>query len=286
MSIERFFAIDVETANPNMGSICQIGLVRFESGEEVESHSILVDPKTWFDEINVGIHGISEQHVQGAKTFAEIYHWLDETTRDEVVVCHTHFDRVALAQACGRYSKPTLGCRWLDSARVTRRTWSEFSAKGYGLANVASFLGIQFKHHDALEDARTAGNIILKAMEHSKLDVEGWIKSVARPIGSVMPIRRTGDGDGALLGEAIVFTGALQIPRREAADRAAEAGADVHPAVTKNTTLLVVGDQDIDKLAGKDKSSKHLKAEQLIAAGQQIRVLGETDFMALCAMTG
>jgi DNA polymerase-3 subunit epsilon len=92
---------------------------------------------------------------------------------------------------------------------------------------------------------------------------------------------RAGDGDGPLLGETITFTGALEIPRRVAADQAADAGADVAPGVTRRTTMLVVGDQDISKLNGGAKSSKHLKAEELIAQGHAIRIMGETDFMAL-----
>jgi DNA polymerase-3 subunit epsilon len=43
----------------------------------------------------------------------------------------------------------------------------------------------------------------------------------------------------------------------------------------------VVGDQDISRLGGKDKSSKHVKAEELIAKGQKIRILGESDFLAM-----
>ena len=78
-----------------------------------------------------------------------------------------------------------------------------------------------------------------------------------------------------------MFTGALAIPRREAADVAAEAGCVVADGVTKATTLLVVGDQDIRVLAGQEKSAKHRKAESLIAKGQAIRILGESDFQLL-----
>jgi len=46
---------------------------------------------------------------------------------------------------------------WLDTARVARRTWDAVARKGYGLANLASMLGIEFKHHDALEDAKATG---------------------------------------------------------------------------------------------------------------------------------
>ena len=66
----------------------------------------------------------------------------------------------------------------------------------------------------------------------------------------------------------IVFTGTLQITKHEAADLAAKIGCDVGQGVTMKTTLLCVGDQDVSKLAGHSKSSKHRKAEGLIAKGQ------------------
>ena len=280
----RFVSVDVETANPNMSSICQIGMVMFEEGREVRGESVLVDPQTWFDPANVGIHGIDEDTIRGAKTFDQLHGWLREWTTDHIVVCHTHFDRVAFQQACDGSRLPALSCTWLDSARVTRRAWPQFAQRGYGLANVAHYCGVTFQHHDALEDARAAGLILLKAIEHTGHDLAEWLTLVKRSMGGSNAIRRVGDGEGGLVGEAIVFTGALELPRREAADRAAQAGADVLPGVTKNTTVLVVGDQDFATLNGHAKSSKHLKAEALIAAGQSIRIIGETDFMALSAV--
>ena len=55
-------------------------------------------------------------------------------------------------------------------------------------------------------------------------------------------------------------------------------GCQVAPSVTKKTTILVVGDQDISKLAGHEKSIKHRKAELLVAEGYSIRIIRETDF--------
>ncbi len=86
---------------------------------------------------------------------------------------------------------------------------------------------------------------------------------------------------GPLLGEVVVFTGALMIPRNTAAALAADLGCEVGTSVTKKTTLLVVGDQDVEKLAGHKKSVKHRKAEELISKGQSIRILRESDFQEL-----
>ena len=44
---------------------------------------------------------------------------------------------------------------------------------------------------------------------------------------------------------------------------------------------MVVGNQDLDRLAGKTKSAKHLRVEELAAKGFPIRILQERDFVAL-----
>lgn len=279
----RFIAVDLETANPRMSSICQIGIVAFEDGQEVGAEARYVDPRDYFDPYNVAIHGITEDDVRGAPCFSDLHSWLCQQTSGQIVACHTHFDRVALAQACGRHLLEPLPCNWLDTAQVARRAWSDIAHSGYGLSNLARKFGIEFQHHDALDDARTAGLVLIRAIEETGFDLAEWIERCRHRSSSGAQIRREGDGDGPLLGESIVFTGALQLPRRQAADLAHEAGAAVEAGVTKHTTLLVVGDQDLDKLAGHEKSSKHRKAEALIAKGQPIRILGEADFMIMCA---
>lgn len=280
-----FFAIDVETANASFASICQIGLVEFRDGQEVAAYSWLVDPQDYFDEYNIAIHGITAKKVAGSPTFAKVGVDIAGLLGSATLVCHTHFDRVAMRQACERHKVSHPSCQWLDSARVVRRTWDDFAVSGYGLANVASSLGISFKHHDALEDARTAGLILLAAITHSGTQLDEWHARVRASIsGTTTRISREGDGDGPLLGERLVFTGALTMTRSSAADMAHEMGGAVDPGVTKATTILVVGDQDISRLKSHSKSGKHLKAEQLISKGQRIRVLGETDFLAFHKM--
>ncbi len=71
------------------------------------------------------------------------------------------------------------------------------------------------------------------------------------------------------------------MPRHEAADAAAGAGCEVATSVTERTTLLVVGNQDVRKLVGQEKSSKHRKAEELINESQKIRIISESDFQRI-----
>ena len=143
-----FIAIDVETANPDMASICQIGLVACQNGRLSDEWKTYVDPKDYFDGFNVSIHGIDESVVRGAPTFAELSDTLHSHLDGKVVVCHTHFDRVALSQAARRYEINAPECTWLHSASVARRTWNACAWRGYGLSKVCEIIGYQFKHHD------------------------------------------------------------------------------------------------------------------------------------------
>jgi DNA polymerase-3 subunit epsilon len=119
----QFVAIDVETANPDMGSICQIGVARFVEGELAEEWSTLIDPEDYFDDVNVAIHGIEPEMVIGKPTLPQVADHLRTTLENTVSVCHTHFDRVALLRACLKYSFDPISTNWLDSARVVRRPW-------------------------------------------------------------------------------------------------------------------------------------------------------------------
>jgi DNA polymerase III subunit epsilon len=115
-----------------------------------------------------------------------------------------------------------------------------------------------------------------------------WARRIKQPINPEYSsqgaaIQRTGNPEGDLHGEVVVFTGSLQMLRNQAADLASKIGCNVASGVTKETTLLVVGDQDITRLSGKEKSSKHMKAEELISKGQKIRIIQESDFNDLVA---
>ena len=279
----QFVAIDVETANPNCSSICQVGVVAFRNGMLHKSWESLVNPEDYFDGMNISIHGIDERLVRNAPKWGEIHEQLAEWLQGKIVISHSAFDRVALTRASEKYRVLPHACTWLDTTRVVRRTWPAFAQRGYGLANVSKHLNICFEHHNAVEDARATGEIFLRAMAVTGLSVERWLERVKQPLDpqTAEPIIRDANPDGALYGERLVFTGSLSMPRRETADAAAAAGCGVENGVTKHTTLLVVGDQDIYRLAGHDKSSKHRKAEELMSKGQRIRIVGESDFQRL-----
>lgn len=159
----RFFALDVETANNDRGSICQIGVACVRPDNSIETWMTYVDPQVdrW---MFTYLHGISARTVQGAPTFAEVLPVLQDALKGAVVYQHSSFDGSAIAAACGNCGLPNPQWNWRDSVHVARAAWPELRGNGgHGLASLKRHLGLVFEHHDAGEDARAAAEVVLRA---------------------------------------------------------------------------------------------------------------------------
>ncbi len=240
METLTFNAIDVETANADRASICQIGIVHVRDGVITDHWQSLIDPNAWFDPLNVSIHGINAQDVKNSPSFSDIRGELDRLS-GSILISHTSFDRVSVERALKEHDLEPLRVTWLDSARIVRRAWPEqYGKSGWGLKNVATDLDIVFNHHDALEDARAAAEIVLRACTATDTEIADWLhlvnRSIFPPSDRASVFGPEANPDGSLYGETILFTGELSVPRREASKLAAQAGCNVADNVSKKVT--------------------------------------------------
>ncbi len=276
----RFIALDVETACSDAASICQIGLACVWPDNRIHTFSTLVNPRTDFDAFNTRLHGIGPHHVRNAPGFDEVIDLLFPLLSRHHLVQHSNFDKQAVNAASRTYGQDAPDFRWIDSVTIARRAWPELKGNGgHGLGNLKKVLNLEFRHHDAGEDARAAAQVILHAETHMGVPFD----ELVAPKRKVYPssVTRKGNAAGPYAGAVVVFTGALGLSREAAADLAAQSGMTVKAGVTRLTTYLVVGDQDLTVSGGHSKSSKHRKAEEMQAAGHPIRIIGETMFKAM-----
>lgn len=164
-----FVVIDVETACSRVSSIYQVGIVGFRNGREVFAYESLVDPCDEFSPFNIRIHGIEADHCVGQPTFADVHETVAGHLTGRITAAHSHFDKGALAAACRVHDRAMIETTWLDSVRVAKRAWPQLESHRLGV--LARFLGLQHKHHDALSDARAAGMVIVKAIDHTGIDL-------------------------------------------------------------------------------------------------------------------
>lgn len=169
----RFAAIDFETANSFVGSICAVGLVIMNGGCVEESKFWLVKPHRTcrrFDPFNVAIHGIRESDVAGAPEFDALYNEeiLPRIDGGIVAAHNAAFDMSALRHVLGLYRIEYPDIRYLCTYKASVRTWADL--EDHRLDTVSKFLSFEFKHHDALEDALACANILLEVFRKHRTD--------------------------------------------------------------------------------------------------------------------
>ena len=198
----KFTAIDVETANQSRSSICQVGIVDVYKGEVQDSVCFEVNPEEKFSSFNVGIHGIDEEAVKDSKTLPQIYDELSRRIGGTVLVSHSGFDRDALDKAANKYGLQPIQATWLDSSIIARHAWPKYKS-GWRLKRIADDLDITFKHHDAGEDARVAAEIVLRACEHTGVDIYGWIESTGTTVHNKSALSTTQQNSVTSLAEVL-----------------------------------------------------------------------------------
>lgn len=301
-----FVAVDFETANSFRGSPCSIGLVVVRGGKIVEEYGLLMRPPLAtgpddFDEFNVGLHDIDWERVKNEPEFIEIWNRLLPVIGDLPLVAHyAAFDtgvlRDSLYQSDASWPSLSYTCTVVASRRLLK-------LPSYSLPYVAAALEIDLgKHHDALSDARVAAQIMIGLCQlASQNDLDSLLNSLSIRWGMIsegnwrgstvkqlrfgLPAPRSdANPDHFLFRKHVVITGVLPsgIIRREAQDRIAYFGGFPQENVTKETSLLVIGDLDPRMLApGAAMSSKMAKAIKLQSEGQDVELISGVDFLPI-----
>ena len=151
----RIVALDVETPNGKVPAICQIGLVVEEHGDIVKTESILVNPETWFDGINIQIHGITPADIADAPTFPEVWTRIAGYFSDSVIVAHNAaFDLGVITGTLERYGIPVPPITYACTVQMARRRFARETYGSYRLDTLCAAFDIPLEnHHDALCDA-------------------------------------------------------------------------------------------------------------------------------------
>lgn len=296
-----FLAIDFETACGSRASACSVGYAKFCDGQLVETGETLISPglkASEWDAFNMSIHGISPEDVVGAPSFAEAWQMIQQKHRDVPLVAHNAaFDMSVIRAELSRAGHvPDTPLQYTCSAALARLAWPEMVS--VSLSVVTDRLGIDLDHHDAKSDAIASGSVAIQAAQTLQCTTIGdalrearidwsWINADLTWDTGHRVLRATDfepaedcDPTHPLYGKTVVFTGKLQsMTRRDAFGMLSKVGGAPGNGVTRRTSILVVGEQDLARLAAGDTtSSKMKKAAELRATGLNIEIIDEAEF--------
>jgi DNA polymerase III epsilon subunit-like protein len=167
-------AVDFETANGNASSACQLAAVVVRDSEIVEEHSWLIrPPRMYFAPRNIAVHGIRPKDVAEAPDMEQVWSELLPVIDGQVLVAHNaRFDLGVLIGSLAAYDIACPDLEFTCTRLLARCGWP--GRARYGLKPLADWLGVQFRHHDALEDARACAQIAAAVEKtHEQRDLPG-----------------------------------------------------------------------------------------------------------------
>ncbi len=161
MNINKFTAIDFETANGSRNSICQVGLITIENGLITNEINILVQPpNNFYWDRFIDIHGITPRKTANEPSFDQIWHLIEPHITDQIVVAHNGL----------RFDFPVLE-KTLEHYDMTVPEYSKhctYKLYGDNLKSLCKYYKIPLNHHDALSDAKACGELFLRYLNGEK----------------------------------------------------------------------------------------------------------------------
>ena len=186
--INRFIAVDFETAMYSPNSAVSIGMAKYHDYCLVDTfYSLIRPPKMYIRPDFTAIHGLTVDDVIDAPDFGCLWeNGIGAFIEKLPLAAHNApFDMGVLRATLEHYSIAPPKNKFFCSLALARKTWPQFPSRS--LSNLAKHFCIEYEAHNALADAQVCGKIIeLCAACHSDaagLDQAMGIKELLKKTG-------------------------------------------------------------------------------------------------------
>lgn len=278
----NFVSLDFETMTPELTSACAVGLVKVVDNVIVQRFYSLIKPiPDERAERNTFVHGITDEMVENAPTWGELFPQVENFFESGKIVCHNAATDVRVLDCINAHYGISL-----DTSDVT----DTYVLTENSLVDACKEHDIDFGlHHDALCDATACAELLLsirgvfkpvsvslKPKYKKSFDKKALDSEVKKPLDA----DEVENKDTPFFQKKVVLTGTLRTypERAVVAAMLKEYGADINTSISKLTDIVIVGYG-----AG---PAKMKKIEKLNDQGCDIWVMSENDFLDIMKQYG
>lgn len=302
--LHDYVVVDIETTglSDRTDKIIEIGAIRYIDDVEVARFSRLIRPYTarmmtqysieefvllagtegieYIEDSRITeLTGITSEMLVNAPTQWEVAPEFFDFVGNLPVVGHNivKFDiKFIQRMASAVKIKTSFGHEAFDTLNMAS---SLVNSTSLSLGSVGLWLGIEGyrNSHRAIDDIEYTAKVFQEmkvSLDHDELmRYRDYDKRLIQPSTFIANPAMV---NPAAPGSVFVFTGEMKMRRSEAIQRVMDCGGAVIPSVTKKTNYLVYGEDD-----GVLPVSKIQRAREYMDAGQDIKIINETDFYRL-----
>jgi len=284
--LNDYIVVDIETTglDPYFDDIIEIGALKIKNGKIVDKFEQLIKPSSPVSDFISELTGITNDMLINCPTINYVLPKFIDFISDMSIVGHNvHFDINFLYDNIFLHLNNKFSNNFIDTLRLSRRLFP--TLENHKLNTLSKHLNIKIdSSHRAIADCETTYKIyeeIKKYISNKNINlVELFLPKKSDKLLAKNIITKISEFDDThlLYGKHCVFTGSLQIPRKEAMQIVVDFGGYCQDNVTKETNFLILGNKDY---SSKEKSIKHKKAERYILEGFDVRIMSENVFMDL-----
>ena len=277
----NFVSIDFETMTAEHTSACAVGIVKVVDGTIQQKFYSLIKPiPDDREKKNTFVHGITEEMVEHAPTWGELWPTIEPLFDSGVFVCHSaSVDIDILKKVCDYYGLPSKVLVVYDTYTITEQS----------LVDACNSMGVAIdSHHDALCDATACAELFLKtkgvSVVHHHYEKISAADRKKRELSSEakqpLSAEEVENKETPFFQKKVVITGVLDsYPMREVlANLLKKYGADINSSISQKTNIVIVGNG-----AG---PSKLKKIEELNANGCAIMIIREPELLQIFSEFG
>jgi DNA polymerase III epsilon subunit-like protein len=172
--MNKFVALDFETAQGKRYSACAVGIVVVEDNKVIDRFRTLIKPpNNEYKPINISIHKITPSMTSDSNTFSEIFPIIRNYLNNNTVVCHNaDFDIDVLHKTMMYYD--------IDNDIDFDFHCTMKLNNGNGLKRCCQQLNIPLCHHDPLSDAEACAMLFMHSENKSNgMKFSDFIKKYA-----------------------------------------------------------------------------------------------------------
>lgn len=163
--IRDFAAIDFETANHELSSVCSVGIVVVRNGSITDRFYSLIQPEpNYYNYGNTTIHGLTNEDTANEPVFSEVWKLIEPLIEGLPLVAHNKgFDEACLKAVFRSYQMDYPDYQFYCTLAESRRQLRHLP--NHQLHTVSEDCGyILTNHHNALADAEACAEIAMQLL--------------------------------------------------------------------------------------------------------------------------
>lgn len=279
-TLADYVVLDLETTGLSYekDEIIEVGILKVRNNKIIEKYEQLIHPQKSISQTITDLTGITNEMVKDAPTINEVKDKIRNFINDDVILGHNVTFDISFLQCIYDHFDND----YLDTLHFSRRAFNGID--NYQLTTLVKTFHLTNNEHRALADCYATKDLydyIVKKFDSIENLYKNDRNSKQNKLDVHILKKINIEKDNLLNGKNCIITGNLsKMSKKTGNEIILQCGGTIQKSVNKKVNIVIIG---INPYSDK-KTAKHIKAQEMIAKGQEIKLISENKFYKMIGL--